>query len=82
MLNKPTHLLMVLGSVLLNGCGSSVLLVPSGTPVQLAEPVTARVFVVQKDGTKIKSANRVEIPAGWWAADVPEEPGIAPEIAP
>lgn len=55
------------------GCGTSVILVPQGTPVQLAEPVKAHVFVVQKDGTKIRSANRVEIPAGWWAADVPEE---------
>lgn len=60
------------------GCGTTVLLVPPGTPVQLAEPVKAHVFVVQKDGTRIKSANQVEIPAGWWAADVPEDPPAAP----
>jgi hypothetical protein len=54
------------------GCGSTVILVPAGTPVQLAEPVKAHVFVVQKDGTKVMSSNRVDIPAGWWAADVPE----------
>jgi hypothetical protein len=60
------------------GCGTTVLVVPQGTPVQLAEPVKAHVFVVQKDGTRVKSANRVEIPAGWWAADVPESPSAAP----
>jgi hypothetical protein len=55
------------------GCGTTVLIVQPGTPVQLAEPVKAHVFIVQKDGTRVKSANRVDIPAGWWAADVPEE---------
>jgi len=60
------------------GCGTTVLIVPQGTPVQLAEPVKAHVFVVQKDGTRVRSANRVEIPAGWWAADVPEEPPQKP----
>lgn len=60
------------------GCGTTVLVVPPGTPVQLAEPVKAHVFVVQKDGTRVKSANRVEIPAGWWAADVPEEEQAKP----
>jgi len=71
-----TLAVFALGSIA--GCGTSVLVVPQGTPVQLAEPVKAHVFVVQKDGTKIKSANRVEIPAGWWAADVPEDPPAAP----
>ena len=61
------------------GCGNTVTLVPHGTPVQLAEPVKAHVFIVQKDGTRVKSANRVEIPAGWWAADVPDEPPVAPQ---
>lgn len=60
------------------GCGTTVVLVPEGTPVQLAEPVKAHVFVVQQDGTRVKSVNRVEIPAGWWAADVPEQPSAAP----
>lgn len=61
-----------------SGCSSTVILVPPGTPVQLAEPVKAKVFVVQKDGTKVMSQNRVEIPAGWWAADVPEDTGEIP----
>lgn len=63
------------------GCANTVILVPPGTPVQLAEPVKAHVFVVQKDGTKVKSTNRVEIPAGWWAADVSEETGTKPAAA-
>ena len=74
----PTLMLgaCVIGSMI--WCGSTVILVPPGTPVQLAEPVKAHVFVVQKDGTRVKSVNRVEIPAGWWAADVPEQPPAAP----
>jgi hypothetical protein len=68
------QLLMVSVIACVIGCGTTVVFVPQGTPVQLAEPVRAHVFVVQKDGTRIKSANKVEIPAGWWAADIPEEP--------
>jgi hypothetical protein len=73
-----TRMLAVSAIVFIAGCGSTVILVPPGTPVQLAEPVKAHVFVVQKDGTKVKSANRVDIPAGWWAADVPETSPAAP----
>lgn len=61
-----------------SGCGTTVVLVPEGTPVQLAEPVHAHVFVVQKDGSRVKSANRVEIPTGWWAAHVPEQAMVSP----
>ena len=73
-----TQLLVASATCFIAGCGTTVLVVPQGTPVQLAEPVKAHVFVVQKDGTRVKSINRVEIPAGWWAADVPEEPPAAP----
>ena len=73
-----TQLLVSSVTCFIAGCGTTVLVVPQGTPVQLAEPVKAHVFVVQKDGTRVKSINRVEIPAGWWAADVPEEPPAAP----
>lgn len=74
----PTLMLGACVSGSMIGCGSTVILVPPGTPVQLAEPVKAHVFIVQKDGTRVKSVNRVEIPAGWWAADVPEQPSAAP----
>ena len=80
---KP--LILMLGAFVIasvSGCNSTVILVPPGTPVQLAEPVKARVFVVQKDGTKVMSSNRVEIPAGWWAADVPEDTGETPAGSP
>lgn len=77
MLKTLTLMLAVFAGVSGTGCGSTVILVPAGTPVQLAEPVKAHVFVVQKDGTRVMSANRVEIPAGWWAADVPESAPIA-----
>lgn len=76
-----TQLLAAFGIVSATGCATTVILVPPGTPVQLAEPVKARVFVVQKDGTKIMSSNRVEIPAGWWAADVSEDTGNTPAAA-
>lgn len=68
-----TRMLVVSALAFSAGCGTTVVIVPPGTPVQLAEPVKAHVFVVQKDGTRVRSANKVEIPAGWWAGDVPEE---------
>jgi hypothetical protein len=81
---RKTQILMLAVCALgfLTGCGTSVILVPAGTPVQLAEPVKAHVFIIQKDGTKIKSENRVDIPAGWWAADVPEDHGSMPRTTP
>lgn len=50
-----------------SGCASKVLLVPHGTPVRLAEPVKARIFVPDASGQVIKSQNKVLIPAGWYA---------------
>lgn len=76
-----TQLLAVSVIASATGCATTVILVPPGTPVQLAEPVKAHVFVVQKDGTKVMSSNRVEIPAGWWTADVSEETGNKPAAA-
>lgn len=49
------------------GCATKVLLVPHGTPVRLAEPVKARIFVPDAQGNVIESQNRVTIPAGWYA---------------
>lgn len=49
------------------GCATKVLLVPHGTPVRLAEPVKARIFVPDASGRVIESQNRVTIPAGWYA---------------
>jgi uncharacterized protein YceK len=67
---KPLIQLLVVSVIAsVSGCSSTVI---------LAEPVKAKVFVVQKDGTKVMSQNRVEIPAGWWAADVPEDTGEIP----
>jgi hypothetical protein len=43
-------------------------LVPDGTPVQLGEPVAARIWVKDKaTGKKVLSDNRVIIPEGWYA---------------
>lgn len=51
----------------LSGCASRVILVPHGEPVRLAEPVKARVFVLDAEGKSVRSQNRVVIPAGWYA---------------
>jgi len=47
-----------------------VVFIPPGDPVQLAETVTARVFVTV-DGERIKSDAPVELPAGWWVLPDP-----------
>lgn len=50
-----------------SGCASQVILVPHGEPVRLAEPAKARVWVLDSTGKQVRSQNRVEIPAGWYA---------------
>ena len=48
------------------GCQMTrVVLVPSGDPVMLAEPVRARVYAFDKDG-KLSGPSRVTLPAGWY----------------
>lgn len=49
------------------GCASRVILVPHGEPVRLAEPAKAHVWVMDSTGKQVRSQNRVEIPAGWYA---------------
>jgi hypothetical protein len=60
-------------SVCLTGCGrSSVVIIPAGEPVQLAEPVKARIILRLPDGTSEVSKVKATIPAGWWALPDPE----------
>lgn len=55
-----------------SGCATRVILVPDGEPVRLAEPVKARVWVVDQKGVSVKSQNRVPIPEGWYALPDPK----------
>jgi hypothetical protein len=50
-----------------SGCATRVILVPDGEPVRLAEPVKARVWVMDSKGQSVKSVNKVTIPTGWYA---------------
>jgi len=43
-----------------------VVLVPSGDPIMLAEPVRASVYAFDRDG-KLVGPSTVKIPAGWYA---------------
>ena len=48
------------------GCQQTkVVLVPSGDPVMLAEPVRARVYAFDKD-KKLVGPSKVILPAGWY----------------
>jgi len=70
-------LLCVLG--LSAGCGNlvreRVILIPSGEPVQLAECVDVYVYITV-GGEKVKTPNRITVPAGWWCLP---DPGPAKE---
>ncbi len=56
----------LVATVSLGGCVSTkTILIPPGEPVQLAEPIDVYVFV-DIDGRRIRSENRVILPAGWW----------------
>ena len=48
------------------GCQTRVILVPDGQPVQLAEPVRAKVFAFDATGKPVPSSNKVILPAGWY----------------
>jgi len=48
------------------GCATKVILVPEGQPVQLAEPVKAKVFAFDSTGKPVPSSNKVVLPAGWY----------------
>lgn len=49
------------------GCASRVIYVKSGTPIRLAQPVKAKVWVIDASGKEVKSSNKIEIPEGWYA---------------
>ena len=48
------------------GCQTRVILVPEGQPVQLAEPVRAKVYAFDSTGKPVPSSNKVLLPAGWY----------------
>lgn len=64
----------------LAGCSNRVVLVADGTPVQLAEPVKAHVYITDAGGRRIKSGNRIVLPEGWWALPDDIEPRAGPFV--
>lgn len=61
-----SNLIWLLALLTCLGCQQTkVILVPSGDPVMLADPVRARVYAFDKDG-KLSGPSRVTLPAGWY----------------
>ena len=75
LLNKPRlTMLAVIGCSLLSACGGvRVVTVPVTEPRQLAEPVKAYVYVLTKDGTRVRSSNRTQLYEGEWVLSDPGE---------
>ena len=48
------------------GCATRVILVPEGQPVQLAEPIRAKVYAFDSTDKLVPSSNKVVLPAGWY----------------
>jgi len=63
--SKTAMLLLICALGSLSGCGTRVILVPPGDPVQIRTPVKADVWVFDKNSARVPST--AEIPAGWWA---------------
>ena len=57
---------MLLSMLQSMGCQTRVILVPDGQPVQLAEPVRAKVFAFDATGKPVPSSNKVILPTGWY----------------
>jgi len=65
-------LLLTLLLVFAVGCGSRIILVKPGTPVQLREEVkSVKVWAFDKDGLKVEGV--VNLPAGWYCLGDPGE---------
>jgi len=63
---NPSRMIWLLVLPICLGCQQTkVVLVPSGDPVMLAEPVRARVYAFDKDN-KLVGPSRVVLPAGWY----------------
>lgn len=74
LLLKRAALILICATASLSGCvnpNPRVVLIPPGEPVQLAEPVTARVYIKGADGVRVESKNRVTIPEGYFALPDP-----------
>jgi hypothetical protein len=50
-----------------SACATRVVYVKNGTPVRLAEPVKAKVWIVDSSGKEVMSQNKILIPEGWYA---------------
>jgi hypothetical protein len=68
----PLTMLAAIGCSLLFGCNAvRVVTVPVTEPRQLAEPVKAYVYVLTKDGQRIRSSNRTQLYEGEWVLSDP-----------
>ncbi len=57
---------------MLGGCGGTrVVTVPTTEPRQLAEPVSAYVYVQTRDGHRVRSDNRTQLFEGEWVLSDP-----------
>jgi hypothetical protein len=71
--------LVLLSAVALAGClAPRVTLVNPGTPVRLAEPAAAKVYVPDGNGGWVEGAEPVQIPAGWYCLPPPSMPATRP----
>lgn len=72
---RARHLLILL-LVSAPGCGTRIILVPSGDPIQLREEIEADVWVFDAAGTRVPG--RTKIPTGWYTLPASPRPQKAP----
>jgi hypothetical protein len=61
---------MLCALVSLSACGTRTIIPSRGDPVQLREPIEAKVWVFDKDGKRVES--EAILPVGWYVIDAPE----------
>jgi hypothetical protein len=70
-MQRPT-MPAVLACLLLSGCsGMRVVTIPTTQPRQLAETVSAYVYIETADGQRVKSSNRTPLYEGEWVLSDP-----------
>jgi hypothetical protein len=53
------------------GCGTRTVMVPSGDPVRLRQPVKAKVWVMDANGNPVPST--MTLPEGWYVLPMPDD---------
>lgn len=63
-------LLTIYALASLSACGTRTIIPARGDPVQIREPIKAKIWVFDKSGERVESEST--LPSGWYVIDAPD----------